>query len=129
MKLSVVAIAALWSSHLWAFGAVAVGQQESAANGVAVGASWNAPSEDAARVHALQQCLDSKVTPMASRALCKVVHTFTRRCVSIVADQRPGGTGWGWAVEPDLAVAERRALALCNARTCASTVAACDSTP
>ena len=112
----------------WGFGAVAVGQSQLPQDGVAMGASWNGVTEDAARVAALQQCLESR-TPLKARALCKVVHTFSRQCVAIVADGQAGGWGWGWAVAPDLREAEGSARRLCAANSCLTTVAACDSTP
>jgi hypothetical protein len=97
--------------------------------GVAMGAAWNAASEDAARVFAMQQCLDSKTTPVKARAMCRVVNTFSRQCVSIVADQHPRGVGWGWAVHPDISVAESTAQRQCAAQSCVTTVAGCDSSP
>jgi hypothetical protein len=125
-----VAVALWMPDAAWPHGAVAVGHVDpSGRDGIAMGASWNAASEEEARVLAMQVCLDSRTVPFKARAMCQVVHTFRRSCVALVTDPKQGGTGWGWAVERDEATAEKKAHQLCAAKSCVTTVLGCDVAP
>jgi hypothetical protein len=110
---------------------LAIGIPDSVRNeGLSMGFTWDKPSTDIARVEALRSCLDLKNASMRARGLCRVVTTFSRQCISIATD--PGGDGWGWAVEPNIAEAEKKALRSCvSTVTKACTIAAshCDTTP
>ncbi|HEY8268008.1 MAG TPA: DUF4189 domain-containing protein [Xanthobacteraceae bacterium] len=46
---------------------------------------------------------------------CKTVATFKNKCFAIAWDLEPGPGGLGWAVDADLATAERQAIAGCRA--------------
>lgn len=122
----------LWSGAAGAHGALAIGVPDSVTlDGISVGFSWNAPSEDHARIDALKSCLDLKTAPAKARALCAVVSTFRHRCFSVAIDH-PGGAGWGWAVESTVRQAEMKALQSCKStlqKTCLIAFAQCDVSP
>lgn len=115
------------------YGALAIGLPEDVAeDGIAIGVSWNMPTPDTARSQALEQCLDFKTAPAKTRALCQVVRTYSRQCISVATDPEPGTEGWGWAVADSTSAAEMRSLRWCRStmlQFCVITVAGCDASP
>jgi hypothetical protein len=117
----------------WGHGALAIGLPDSVADhGIAMGVSWNMPNVEAARKRALEECSGFQLAPVKTRALCKVVRTFSRQCVSFATDPKEGSPAWGWAVTKTLREAEMNALRSCKGTMmdfCIVTVAQCDTTP
>jgi Domain of unknown function (DUF4189) len=115
---------------VWAFGAVALGVPPSVSeDGIAMGASWNLPTPEAAAAEARRRCAQFSDAPAKTRALCEVVRTFERQCVAIAADPAPGGEEWGWAVADTTEAAEERALRSCKTshlRFCLIAASGCD---
>ena len=98
------------------FGALAVGQTGSvAADGIAMGTSWNYASADEANNAALTNCHKwrDKGAPKAAE-LCRVIATYNNECYAVSLDPKPGTPGAGWAIAADKATAEQRALAHCK---------------
>ncbi len=48
-------------------------------------------------------------------ASCVIVGSFKRECISTAYDLKAGTPGFGWAIGPDKAKANERALAACQA--------------
>ncbi|HEY1632151.1 MAG TPA: DUF4189 domain-containing protein [Rhizomicrobium sp.] len=138
-KFAVAAFAAvlLQSQTASPHGAIAVGQPSSVADGgVAVGYTWNYDNAGQAEADALKQCLSYMDAPDSTRALCKVVSSFSRKCVAISLDPNTGTEGFGWAVDATMSAASDRALAICrdsdgatNAAACNVPAQKCDTTP
>jgi Domain of unknown function (DUF4189) len=114
-----------------AHGALAIGIPENIAlHGFSIGFAWDKPNADIARVDALRTCLDLQTATLQARGLCRVVTTFSRQCLSIAND--PGGSGWGWGVDPSGARAQSKALASCVStvrKSCSIAATQCDKTP
>jgi len=118
-------------------GAIAVGQPSSVANdGVAVGYTWNYDNSGQAEADALKQCLSYLDAPDSTRALCKVVSSFSHKCVAIALDPNTGTEGFGWAVDTSMSAAADRALSICkesdgpaNAGACNVPAQKCDVQP
>lgn len=131
--LCLLAFVLLWPRLGRSHGALAIGLPDSVAgHGIAMGASWNMPTVDAARRRALEECSGFQLAPAKTRALCRVVRTFSRQCISFATDPEEGASGWGWAVAQDLTDAEMNALRACRSTMlefCVVTVAHCDTTP
>lgn len=109
-----------------AHGALAVGLPPDVAKaGVALGYSYNQANRDAAEARALKECLSNRDSPPATRALCRVIETFSRRCVAIALDPEDGTPGVGWAVDTPQKAAEESALARCQDTAGASRRAFC----
>jgi hypothetical protein len=105
----------LWPLHAWAFGALALGVPQSIRDdGIAMGISWNMPTAQSAEREARRQCVEFHTAPEKTRALCKVIRTFDRKCVAIASDPGPGGEEWGWAVADSPSEAEKLALRSCK---------------
>jgi hypothetical protein len=99
-----------------AAGALAVGTTGNIArDGIAVNSIVDAPSEKSAGDQVLDACRKNTSVPPAGRAACQIVQTFTRKCIAIVYDPKPGTPGEGWAIEPDKKTAETHAMANCQA--------------
>ena len=131
--LLLLALETLSPRLVWGHGALAIGLPDDVAqDGLAIGVSWDMPTPDAARSQALQQCLDFKIAPEKTRALCRVIRTYRRQCVSIATDPEPGMAGWGWAIADTIGDADARALRLCRTtllQFCLIAVAGCDTRP
>ena len=98
------------------FGALAVGQTGSvAADGIAMGTSWNYASAEEANNAALANChkWKDKGAPKAAE-LCRVIATYHNECYAVSLDPKPGTPGAGWAIAADKETAEQRALAHCK---------------
>jgi hypothetical protein len=137
---SILAVTALGCAALLqataalAHGAIAVGQPSSVAEGgVAVGYTWNYDTSGEAEADALKQCLSYMDAPDSTRALCKVVRTFSHECVAISMDPNTGTEGFGWAVAGSQSEAYDRALGICKSSdgdasaACAVQAQKCDS--
>jgi hypothetical protein len=104
-----------WVLDAWAFGALAVGVPQSIReDGIAMGVSWNMPTAQSAEREARKQCAEFQAAPVKTRALCKVIRTFERKCAAIASDPAPGGEEWGWAVGDSASQAEQLALRSCK---------------
>ena len=89
-------VAGLTAAH--AEGAIALGVPNNIAkDGVAIGVAASMPSQSAAAAEALKQCRSADAS-VAVRSLCKVVQSFSGKCVAVAVDPRPGTPGFGWAV-------------------------------
>jgi len=95
-------------------GALAVGSTGDVVKyGVAFGMVVNLPKDKAA-AKALQHCRTFKAREAAER--CSVVATFSKgECFAVALDPKSGTPGAGWAVGPDQATANSKALAMCEA--------------
>jgi len=114
-----------WSQPCRAEGALAIGlPPDVARGGYASGYSYNAKTEEDARASAMKFCRESPTNEKA-RSLCKVIQTFSRKCVALSMDPKAGTPGVGWGIGDDLAAAERQAVARCVATAGPSRRAAC----
>ncbi len=122
-----------WGGAARADGALAVGTTGDVVKyGVAFGMVVNQPPEKAA-ANALQHCRTFKAREAAER--CTVVATFSKgECFAVALDPKSGTPGAGWAVGPDQATANSKALAMCEASagsdrkgSCRVASAACDT--
>jgi hypothetical protein len=101
-------------------GALAVGASGNVAkDGIALGGAIDKPTKQAAIDQALETCRKYDGAPKMA-ALCRIVGTFTRECFATAYDPKSGTPGVGWAIGPDKATAEERALAACQATAGAS---------
>jgi hypothetical protein len=114
-------------------GALAVGTTGDVVKyGVAFGMVVDQPKETAA-AKALEHCRTFKAREAAER--CTVVATFSKgECFAVALDPKSGTPGAGWAVGPDQAGANGKALAMCEASagagrkgSCRVASAACDT--
>jgi hypothetical protein len=113
----VVLLAALYgaSGPAMSEGALAVGASGNVAkDGIALGGAIDKPTKEAAIAQALETCRKYQGAPKMA-ALCRIVATFRRECFATAYDPDPGTPGVGWAIGPDKATAEERALAACQA--------------
>jgi hypothetical protein len=95
-------------------GALAVGTTGNvAADGMAIGGSFDAPSRDDAIGSALRKCRSQPDVRKAA-ARCKIVRTFERKCYAAAFDPKPGTTGAGWGLGPDVATATGNAMKFCR---------------
>lgn len=111
------AAAVLYPSVGHAAGALAVAVPDDVARGgFSYGFSRNVADTGAARSQAIEACRTTKdaVKDASLRSLCKVVETFTDKCVAVAWDPAPGTPGVGWAVAADLRSAERQAIGKCR---------------
>jgi len=131
---AVFCTALLGAPAAWASGAIAIGlPADVATGGVAVGYTWNYPSIGEAETAALQQCLSYMDAPDATRALCKIVSSFDKRCVAVSLDPNSGTEGFGWSVADTAQDASNAALQTCrdsdgseHADACAVQALKCD---
>jgi len=114
-----------WSHSAAAEGALAIGlPADVAKTGYASGYSYNAKTMDEARATAMDYCRKAPTNNKA-RSLCKVIETFSNRCVAVSMDPKAGTPGAGWGIGDDLRAAERQALARCEATAGPGRRAAC----
>ena len=55
----------------------------------------------------------NKVAPQATREACRIVETFSDRCLAVAFDPEPGTTGVGWDVHRNREWAEESAVERC----------------
>jgi hypothetical protein len=97
-----------------AAGAVAVGIAPGGViKGYGYGFQGNSPNMDEAKAKALGACKTSPSNP-ATQARCKVVATFTNKCVAGALDPKNGTPGAGWALGDTQKQADDEALARCR---------------
>ena len=109
------AVGIFWADPAAADGALAVGlPSDVAKGGYATGYSYNAKTMDEARATAMDYCRKAPTNNKA-KSLCKVIETFSNRCVAVSMDPKAGTPGAGWGIGDDLRAAEREALARCEA--------------
>lgn len=118
-RIGLVLVALTFATLSWtqasAEGALALGQPtDIARHGVAIGMADGLKSTNAAAKDALQQCKTSDVKA-ATRALCRVVRTFSKQCSAVAMDPKVGTPGFGWAVASSETAASSQALANCKA--------------
>jgi hypothetical protein len=95
-------------------GALAVSQMGDAARqGLAVGWAVDYASKDAAEKEALARCRASPEASPAAREACRIVETFSDRCLAIALDPEAGTTGVGWDVHKSREWAEEEAVERC----------------
>jgi hypothetical protein len=100
---------------VFAAGALAVGTDGNVAqSGIAYGDVVNSPTPEAAVDAALKACRSYQGAPKMA-ALCKIVATFTKECVSVALDPGQSTPGFGWGTGPDNVTAQNRAMAACQA--------------
>jgi hypothetical protein len=115
-RLAIVVFAAgfLYPGSGRAEGALAIGQPpDIVKDGYAFGIAWNYSTKEEAMSNALERCRHTKSE--SSRALCKVVRSFTHECAVVAMDPKDGTPGAGWAIEATQEKAEENALAECRA--------------
>jgi Domain of unknown function (DUF4189) len=131
---AVLAAVLLKSGLGLAAGAAAIAiPPDEAKQGLAMGFSWNAATEDEARSVALAQCKKHAGSSALLLDLCKVAKTFRNQCVADALDPQVGMAGYGWAIADTLQAAKDQALANCKstadpgrAGACRLGTAACD---
>jgi lipoprotein NlpI len=115
----------VWSHSAAAEGALAVGlPADVVRGGFASGYSYNAKTVDEARKTAMDYCLKAPTNGKA-KTLCKVIETFSNRCVAVSMDPKAGTPGVGWGIGDDIRAAERLALSRCEATAGPARRAAC----
>jgi lipoprotein NlpI len=115
----------LWPHIAAADGALAIGlPADVAKSGFAAGFSYNAKSKEDAEQTAMEYCKKA-AAPKGTVALCKVIETFSDRCVALSMDPKVGTPGAGWGLGDDLRGAQREALAKCESTAGAGRRAAC----
>jgi Domain of unknown function (DUF4189) len=115
-------------------GALAVGLPSHVEKqGVALGYATKHPTKEKARAVALDKCKTAMDAPASTRALCKVIQTFTDQCVALAIDPKAGTPGVGWGIAADKESAEKVALQMCietagpsRREFCKTTDSACD---
>jgi Domain of unknown function (DUF4189) len=96
-----------------AAGAVAVGlPADVAKQGVSMGVSTKAHTMDEAKTQAITNC--KTVGSPETKALCKVVATFSNQCAALAEDPKPGTPGFGWAIADTPQAAKDQAMANCR---------------
>jgi hypothetical protein len=102
--------AALWPLSAIAEGALAVGiTANRGANGFAVGFSTNWVNAAVAHREALRRCMNNADSE-AVKSLCAVISDIHRECVVYAGSD----SAFGWGIDPDLEVAKRQALEMCQ---------------
>jgi Domain of unknown function (DUF4189) len=93
-------------------GALAVGITENLREGSTYGFAYDMKTSEFARTVALRKCKGARSATARLKARCRVVASFKRQCVAVAL--APKAPGFGWAIEPDLATAEERAIGACQ---------------
>ena len=115
LALVALAFATLSLTQASAEGALALGQpKEIARHGIAIGMADGLKTTTAAAKDALQMCKSSDVQK-STRALCRVVRTFSKQCSAVAMDPKVGTPGFGWAIAKTETAAASQALANCKA--------------
>lgn len=97
-----------------AAGAVAAGvPPDVAAHGISLFTQVNDNSVKEAQQKALAGC--HTVGSTTSKALCKIVATFSNQCAAEALDPQDGTPGYGWSVQDTSAAAKAQALVNCRA--------------
>ena len=129
-----IALAATMPAVASAEGALSLGiPPDISASGAAIGWSINKPDGRRAMDSAMEECLRTPQVAPQVRAMCKPVRSFHRECLAIAIDPQAGTAGFGWALFPTAAAAERQALDACIAsdgdhgNSCKVTVSKCDA--
>lgn len=119
--------AVLWSNHVMAEGALAVGlPADVAKQGFAYAFTNNKASPEEARATALATCRNPSPAKSAeARALCTVINTYHNQCVAVAEDPLAGTPGVGWSIANHLRTAEAQALTKCEATAGPGRRAAC----
>lgn len=113
---AVFLLAATGATPVFASGAIAIGQPANIAkNGVAAGMSGDFKTPKAAQQDAIKQCKAGTEAPASTRALCKVVQSYSNKCAAIAADPGANRPGFGWAIGAGSASASQVALNKCRA--------------
>jgi uncharacterized protein DUF4189 len=84
-----------------------------AKQGVAIGWAVDYGSKEAAKTEALARCRAFPDAPQATREACRIVETFSDRCLVVAIDSAPGTTGVGWGVHRNRDWAEEEAMEMC----------------
>jgi uncharacterized protein DUF4189 len=84
-----------------------------AKQGVAIGWAVDYGSKEAAQKEALARCRAFPDAPQATREACRIIETFSDRCLAVALDPEPGATGVGWGVHKNRDWAEESALERC----------------
>ena len=123
----------------FAYGAIALGEPADVAkDGLALGWAADIATPEKAAEEALYWCHNVTEPPVKAetRALCKVVYTFSHECIAVVVDSEPHTPGWGWAKGPTKEAALAEATAKCEAaagperaKFCKAQLNDCDVSP
>jgi len=112
--LAAAAVLLLASGPAVSDGAFAVGSTgDVVGKGMAFGWSSNYATKAEAVAAAMRLCGESRSGEAAAQ--CMVVATFRNECLAVAIDPGKGTPGAGWAIHPDQATAEQRALDSCKA--------------
>ena len=111
-------VAATLLTKTWpamAAGALAAGvPSDVAEHGLALYVWVNEATIDQAKVKALDGCKTIPHSSNTSKALCKVVATFSNQCAAEALDPQDGTPGYGWAIADTSKAAKEQALANCR---------------
>jgi hypothetical protein len=95
-------------------------------DGFAFGYVFDRKAPEEAVDDAMKICHDEAEKVSLPHDICKLVDTFTSKCVAVAMD--PVNKWAGWAIAPDKKAAERQALANCRkgAKACKLHQSDCD---
>jgi Domain of unknown function (DUF4189) len=111
--IAMVALSAKFGPCL-AAGALAAGVPDDVAKqGLSLYTEVNSATSERAQKLAVAGC--KNIGSPASKALCKVVATFSNQCAAEAMDPQNGTPGFGWAVAANSQAAKNQALANCRA--------------
>jgi hypothetical protein len=109
--------ATIWSGASLAAGALAAGvPADVAADGIALFVHVRARTNAEAMAKALAGCRTLEISSTTSKALCKIVATFSNQCAAMAIDPQRGTPGWGWAIANNSLDAKNQAIAKCRLR-------------
>jgi hypothetical protein len=84
-----------------------------AGQGVALGWAVDYATRQAATKEALARCRAFPDAPQATREACRVVETFSDRCLAVALDPAAGTAGVGWGVHKNRDWAQDEAMERC----------------
>ena len=99
-----------------AIGALAIGEPaEVATDGLSMFTFVNAGSTKEAKAKALNGCKTTETASLTSKKLCKIVVTFSNKCIAEAIDPKEFTPGWGWAMADNSDDAKSQAMEKCRA--------------
>jgi hypothetical protein len=96
-----------------------------AKKGVAIGWAVDYASKEAARAEALARCRAFPDAQQATRDACRIIETFSDRCLAVALDPAAGTTGVGWGVHKNRDWAEEEAMERCAESSASKRRASC----
>jgi hypothetical protein len=108
-----------------AAGAIAIGvPADVARDSISIWTAVKEAATDQATEKALAGC--KAVGSNASKALCKIVATYSNQCAAAAFDLQSVTPGWGWAIADNSMAAKKQAMTNCHAMTGSAGRDACE---